>query len=110
MQKNQILIDNNLSFKLKKELSGIHVSDIGLSTASDRNIWDYAKNNDLLLLTKDSDFYHLWSFYGHPPKVIWLRTGNLSTTDLINFMNGKKKEINDFITNPEAGLLELTLN
>jgi predicted nuclease of predicted toxin-antitoxin system len=47
--------------------------------SSDNAIWDYARDNDFTIVTQDSDFYERSLVYGHPPKVIWLRTGNSST-------------------------------
>ena len=47
----KILLDQNLSFKIKKEIKDVfsevkHVSDTRLSDTEDLNIWQYAKIND----------------------------------------------------------------
>ena len=43
---------------------------------ADEIIWEYAKNNNFTVISKDSDFYQRALLYGHPPKLIWLRIGN----------------------------------
>jgi predicted nuclease of predicted toxin-antitoxin system len=44
---------------------------------SDRMIWEYALNNDLVIVTKDTDFFH-WSMAStHAPKVLHLKVGNM---------------------------------
>ena len=45
-------------------------------TADDARVWDYAKQNGLVVTTKDSDFNERGMIFGHPPEVIWLRVGN----------------------------------
>jgi predicted nuclease of predicted toxin-antitoxin system len=42
-------------------------------------VWDYAKDNDLMIVSKDADMNDLSLVFGNPPKVIWLRLGNCST-------------------------------
>jgi predicted nuclease of predicted toxin-antitoxin system len=36
-----------------------HVADIGLAQATDRQIWEYASQNDYVIVSKDSDFRQL---------------------------------------------------
>lgn len=36
-----------------------HVVDIGLAQGTDQAIWNYAKENDFLIASKDEDFLHL---------------------------------------------------
>jgi len=40
-------------------------------------VWQYAKDNNFIIVTKDSDFYDLSLVQGSPPKVIWLQSGNV---------------------------------
>ncbi len=79
-----LLFDQNLSPKLIQRLGDIfpdsvHVSQVGLAEALDRAVWEYARTNNLLLVSKDADFSELGSLLGFPPKVIWIRRGNCST-------------------------------
>jgi predicted nuclease of predicted toxin-antitoxin system len=56
-----------------------HVYDLGLSQKADLEIWEFARKNDYVIVTKDSDFHELTILFGFPPKVIWIRRGNCST-------------------------------
>ncbi len=44
--------------------------------ATDTEIWNYAKQNDFTIVSKDSDFQQRSLLYVHPPKFVWLRVGN----------------------------------
>lgn len=63
----------------KTQFEFIRVSDIGLTNASDIEIWKYCKNNDLSILTFDTDFYNLSLLNQSFPKIILLQIGNNST-------------------------------
>jgi len=60
----------------------IAVRDVGLRDASDVEIFRAAKQADIVLITKDTDFSHLIQRLGAPPRVIWLRCGNTSNQRL----------------------------
>jgi predicted nuclease of predicted toxin-antitoxin system len=79
-----LLFDENLSFHLVRATSrqfpnSRHVRDIGLASADDRAIWEFAKRQRLTIVTFDSDFHERSLLEGWPPKVIWLQTGNTAT-------------------------------
>jgi predicted nuclease of predicted toxin-antitoxin system len=83
----KLLFDQNISRKLAKELEDLfpeasHVYYLDLQQASDKEIWEYAKNNDFIIVTQDSDFNERGLIHGYPPKVVWLRTGNTSTQNI----------------------------
>ncbi len=51
----KLLFDENLSPKLPNRLSdlfpnSLHVRDVGMKATIDPTVWDYAKNNDLMIL------------------------------------------------------------
>jgi predicted nuclease of predicted toxin-antitoxin system len=80
----KLLLDQNLSFKICQKISPIYpgsaqVRDFGLSTADDREIWEYARAHDFTIVSLDSDFAEMAALLGPPPKVIWLRCGNQPT-------------------------------
>lgn len=77
----KLLFDQNLSPRLPRQLSdiypdSIHVRDVGLQIAEDDAIWEFAKANGYVIVSKDSDFQQRSLLYGFPPKFIWLRVGN----------------------------------
>ena len=80
----KLLFDENISHKLVRSLADLfpdseHPRNIGLKGSDDRVIWDYARANNFVIVSKDSDFYQRGLLFGHPPKVIWIRRGNCST-------------------------------
>jgi predicted nuclease of predicted toxin-antitoxin system len=83
----KLLFDENLSFKLPRQLNDLfpgssQVRLLGLERASDRALWDYAKANEFTLVTLDADFGEMAALLGPPPKVIWLRCGNRETATI----------------------------
>jgi predicted nuclease of predicted toxin-antitoxin system len=81
----KLLFDQNLSFKLCQAIADLfpgsnHVRLLGLSEVSDRFLWDYAEANGFTIVSQDVDFAEMAVVLRSPPKVIWLRTGNQSTT------------------------------
>ncbi len=76
--------------------NSVHVRDLGLKGFSDQDIWEYARNHGLIIVSKDSDFYQRSLFFGHPPKVVWLRIGNCSRSQVIELIRKYKQEIYSF--------------
>lgn len=58
------------------------VRDLGLRDAPDLDIFQKAKQANVIVITKDRDFVELLHRYGPPPKVIWLTCGNTSNSHL----------------------------
>jgi predicted nuclease of predicted toxin-antitoxin system len=107
-----LLFDENLAAALVPALSDLypssaHVTAVGLAAGRDRAIWDYAGANGLVLVTKDEDFHRLSVLLGAPPKVIWIRLGNCSTTDIARVLRSRHREILGFVEHPEATFLAL---
>ncbi len=77
------LVDENLpktiSFQGNCEI--LHVADLKRQM-SDSEIWQYAKENNCIIITKDTDFYQRVVLYGAPPKIIWIRLGNMRRKQL----------------------------
>jgi len=81
----KLLFDQNLSFRLCRQLNDLfpesrQVRLEGLDRADDAAIWRYAIENGLALVTLDADFAEIAALRGPPPKVIWLRCGNQTTS------------------------------
>ena len=111
----RLLFDENLSHRLVRELSDIypdsaHVRDIGLRGADDQRIWDYAAEQDLLLTTKNTDFYHRSLVFGALPKVIWLRVGNASTISIAELLRQRRPVLRSFYEDSEATFLPLGIS
>ncbi len=65
-----------------------HVDDVGLLHARDLAIWQFALQNQFVLLTKDEDFAVRSVSVGAEakPVVVWLRVGNTNNRDLRTWM------------------------
>ena len=106
----QLLFDQNLSFKLVNLLKhkfpeSSHVRLLGMDRSSDSEIFNYAKNNNYTIVTQDSDFYEKVIFYGFPPQIIWIKTGNVSTNYIYLLLKKNMKSIINFISKKESACL-----
>ena len=111
----KFLIDNNLSHKLcaslQKHFHQInHVRNILYAAADDIEIWNYAKENNFNILTKDNDFEERSLLKGCPPKIIHLICGNQTTPYILNLIIKNKEVIKNFVENSsEDCILKLYL-
>lgn len=102
----KLLFDQNISFrivsKLGKDFEGcVHVSECNLTNVGDSKIWDYAKKNGYAVVTFDSDFYDISIINGHPPKIIWIRSGNLTTSEIVDRLIQHRLTIHSFLSNED---------
>jgi predicted nuclease of predicted toxin-antitoxin system len=109
-----LLFDANLSPALVKGLAdefpqSTHVREVGLATASDTEIWNFAKANGFAIVSKDTDFRERSFVDGFPPKVIWLDVGNAGTDLIASVLQRERKRVNEFEGRPDASLLILSL-
>ncbi len=110
-----LLFDQNISYRITQLLEDIfpeskQVRNLKLENSTDRQIWDYARENDYCIVTFDSDFYDLSLVRGSPPKIIWLRMGNTSTKSLEKIIRENEILIKEFLENSdykEISCLEL---
>ena len=70
-------------------------------------VWDYAKDNNLMIVSKDVDMHDLSLVLGNPPKVIWLRLGNCSTTQVENLLRLEFSAVKLFYEDESLSLLAL---
>lgn len=108
----KLLFDQNLSHKLRLALNDIfpdseHVRHAGLDTASDAVVWRYAATGSYLFVTQDSDFADMAALYGPPPKIIWLRCGNVPTERVAEMLRGHAAAIGNFVADDTAACLEV---
>ena len=76
---NKYIIDANLPyyFSLWNSEEYIHVIDIN-PQMKDSEIWEFARENNLTIITKDADFTNLALLEKSPPKVIHIKLGNMT--------------------------------
>lgn len=71
-------------------------------------VWDFAKDNNLMIVSKDADMHDLSLVLGNPPKVIWLRLGNCSTQQVENVLRRDFDAIKLFYEDESLSLLALS--
>lgn len=109
----KLLFDENLSPRLAEALAdlypgSLHLRDCGLRGVSDIEVWKYAQENGFAIVSKDSDFSQRSFLLGSPPKVIWLRIGNCTTTRVDFVLRNAAERIHTFMTSGEESCLVLT--
>jgi predicted nuclease of predicted toxin-antitoxin system len=111
----KLLFDQNISFRLIAKLKhlypdAIQVRIAGLENSKDIEIWQYAKTNGYTIVTFDADYYEINLLRGQPPKIIWLRTGNTTTDNLVKLFEDNFDLISEFILNEnyrDVGCIEI---
>ncbi len=108
----KLLFDQNLSYKLIGKLKDYfpdssHVYTEQLHLMDDFTIWQYASINNFTIVTQDLDFYEMSLVYGHPPKVILIKSGNSSTAYIENLIKSNYNQISEFEQNDSLLCLEL---
>lgn len=63
-------------------MTAVAIRDVGLRDAEDLEIFEAAKAQGAIIITKDRDFVDLVDRYEPPPQIIWLTCGNTSNTRL----------------------------
>ena len=63
-----------------------HVFDIGLQTADDPVIWERARNDRAVIISKDEDFVDRWILSDKPVPLVWIRKGNCSNQVLMAWL------------------------
>ncbi len=108
----KLLFDQNLSPRLIDLLASVypdssHVQKAGLECSSDEEVWRYAKENGYAIVTRDADFHERSIFSGHPPKIVWIRRGNCSTTQIMKILENHADDVKSLVHDPDTGVLVL---
>jgi predicted nuclease of predicted toxin-antitoxin system len=98
----KLLFDENLSPQLIDVLSDLypgsaHVHQCGLGSTDDAAIWEYAKTSGFTIVSKDSDFEERSVLSGAPPKLIWVRTRNCTTSEIESLLRAAFPQVTRFI-------------
>jgi predicted nuclease of predicted toxin-antitoxin system len=78
----RFMVDAQLPPALAEFLRGkghdaVALREIGLRDADDPNIWERARLDATIIVTKDEDFAQMVAANDEGPRVLWVRTGNL---------------------------------
>ena len=63
-------------------IEAVAVRELGLRDAEDVEIFQAARQENAVVMSKDSDFVDLVNRLGPPPQVIWIRCGNTSNAQM----------------------------
>src|SRR5258708_25811959 len=94
----RLLLDGTLSWRMTAVLKlhfddCFHVDSIGLTVpAKDTEIWDYAQQNNLIIVTNDEDFIDFINMKRFPPKVLLLKNGNQNRLYITNALILKRNK------------------
>lgn len=84
----KIWLDAHLSPKIASwlnenfDVTATSLRDLNLRHAKDNEIHQRAKDENVVVMTKDNDFILMLDKFGPPPKIIWLTCGNTSNAAL----------------------------
>ncbi|MGM3309725.1 DUF5615 family PIN-like protein [Anabaena sp. WFMT] len=109
----KLLLDENLSDRIVDKILDLypdsqHVKTLGLINTDDAIIWEFAKMNSFVIISKDSDFHQRSLLYGHPPKFIYLRIGNSPTSKIVQILRDNLATITQFDSSDTESILVLT--
>ena len=94
----EFLVDANLPFRISKWKNDKFIYVLNINPLwNDEEIWDYAKTNNLIIVTKDKDFRVKQIMQGFPPKVIHIKFGNLKLNEFENVINECWDKVEIFI-------------
>ena len=108
----KLLLDENISFRILKYIDfhfpgSAHVTNIKKGKLTDREIWNYAKLHNYVIVTYDEDFYEWQQLRDFPPFIIWLRFGNATTRYIADKLNRHKNDILKMVSDESKGVLEI---
>lgn len=108
----KLLLDENLSHRILSQIADLypgssHVKEHNLIEADDEAVWVFARQNDFVVISKDSDFHQRSLLRGHPPKFIYLRVGNCPTRRIVEILRKESAVIQDFAARTQEAMLIL---
>lgn len=108
----KLLLDQNLSRRLLASLAAhfpdsAQVALLGLEQASDAEIWQFAREQQFAIVTKDADFIELALIRGWPPKIVRINMGNVSNDVLRGCLLKHRVAIQEFLAGTGDGVLEI---
>jgi predicted nuclease of predicted toxin-antitoxin system len=108
----KLLLDEHLSPKLARRLQDIfpgtsQVDLLNLKGSGDQELYQYAGDHQYVMVSKDDDFYDLALSFARPPKVVILRVGNVTTSEIETILRGSVEVLNHFYQTPDTWVCEI---
>lgn len=88
-------------------VNAVAIRDLGLRDAEDKEIFEAARQEKAVVMTKDSDFVLLLDRLGPPPQVIWVTSGNTSNARLKEVLTNTLPKAIDLLNSGEK-LVEIS--
>ena len=109
----KLLLDENLSRRLVPFLQhdcpgASQAVLLGLESATDTVIWQTAKAQDFVIVTRDADFEEPSLVWGQPPKVIWLKAKNQSRASTLKILLGHRILIGEALQGRGQACIEIS--
>ncbi|WP_019500276.1 DUF5615 family PIN-like protein [Pseudanabaena sp. PCC 6802] len=88
-------------------ITAVALRDLGLRDAEDPEIFEAAKAQGVIFMTKDSDFVDLVERLAAPPQIIWLTCGNTSNARLREILSSTLPDALELLSSGEK-LVEIS--
>ena len=108
----KLLLDENLSRRIVPFLQrncpdSSQVVLLGLQAATDAEIWEFAKIHGYVVVSRDADFADLSLLKGAPPKLIRLRTPNLSRAATLSLLLLNQELVEQVLIREDEACVEI---
>lgn len=108
----KLLLDENLSRRLVPFLQHDYpgsnqVMLLGMQSATDQEVWQKAKDDDYVIVTRDADFQELSLVWGQPPKVIRLKTLNQTRVATLKLLIESRDVITESLQDRDLAAIEI---
>ena len=108
----KLLLDENLSRRLVPFLQHDYPGSSqvvleGLESASDQDVWVYARQHGYVIVTRDADFEELSLVWGSPPQVVWLKTRNPNRAAMLKILLDSRAAIESALVEAGQACIEI---
>lgn len=108
----KLLLDESLSRRLIPFLQHDYPGSnqvvlLGMESASDKEVWQKARDDGYVILTRDADFQELSLVWGQSPKVIRLKTLNQSRAARLKILLENKDAITESLITHDLASVEI---
>ena len=108
----KLLLDENLSRRLVPFLQHdfpdtTQVVLLGMESAPDKDVWQRARDDGFVIVTRDADFQELSLVWRQPPQVIRLKTPNLTRAATLKILIDNREAIADALLTQGLASIEI---
>lgn len=85
-----------------EDIEAESVRSLGLRDALDHEIFQQARQQDVVVMSKDHDFLKLIEKHGPPPQIIWITCGNTSNERMRQVLSDALSKAKELLEEGEA--------